>query len=66
MNKQKSEKSNNNAQTLWSRVKPREGASNEETTASLYAVLASEEAAAKLERKYNEVQKEGGGMKTRR
>lgn len=35
MNKQKSEKSNNNAQTLWSRVKLREGASNEETTASL-------------------------------
>lgn len=29
-------------------------------------VSSSEEAAAKLEQKYNEVQKEGGGMKTRR
>lgn len=59
MNKQKSKKSNNNAQTLWSRVKPREGASNEETTASLHAVLSSEEAAAKLEQKYDEASSEG-------
>lgn len=66
MNEQKSEKSNNDAQTLESRVKPREAVSNEETTASLGTVLSSEEAAAKLERKYNEVQKKGQGMKTRR
>lgn len=47
-------------------MKLQEGASNEETTASLCAVLCSEEAVAKLERKYNEVQKEGWGTKTRR